>query len=340
MYAGKKYAVASLVDKCVLWLKEGVGIDNVCSILQQAHVFDEHDLQRKCLEFIMDNGSSVLKHSSFRNLSSDCVEMVIRQDELWTEEEVVYEAMKDWAGNECARKNIQPSAENIRQTLGGLVNLIRFSVMDGKYFADRVAVDNLLTADQKVSFLRHFLSSGSLNNMEYIQTKRTSRFQEKQRVIRFPGSGGILSVGSTKLAIDFRCSKDVLLCGIVIYGGMQYFGMRMRQDYVPFAFVSDTEIQLLDESKRTIVSMKRQMTITEEELLEVLFDDPVVLKMKWYTITLVISTPGLTRSGENGERVVNLGDGQSVEFRDSSLSSSDTNVLIGQIPDLLLCRRR
>ncbi|KAL3858831.1 hypothetical protein ACJMK2_009083 [Sinanodonta woodiana] len=342
LYAAKKYAVRSLVDKCVNWLIEGICADNVCNILQHAHAFDEEDLRIKCLEFIMVNGSSVLKHPSFKNLSSECVEMVISQDELWVKEEEVYDAMKEWAINECARKNIQPSSENMRLVLGGLRNLIRFSLIDGKYFADKVATDNILTSDEKVSIFRTFLSSNTFGNIEYIQIKRKSRFQEIQRVNRFLKFGDPMSIGSILHAIDFKCSNEVLLRGIIMYGAIpreSIWSGRRRQYIYSGEFVSDIEVQLQDYSNRMIATMKRHINVTEEELLELLFDEPVVLKKTWYTITLVISGPGMTRSGINGENVVSLGDGQSIEFRNSSLSS-DTSVLSGQIPGLLLCRRR
>ncbi|KAL3858830.1 hypothetical protein ACJMK2_009082 [Sinanodonta woodiana] len=162
----------------------------------------------------MDNGSSVLKHSSFRNLSSECVEIVISQDELCMKEEEIYEAMKDWAGTECARKSIQPSAENMRQVMGGLKDLIRFSVMHGKYFTDIVAGDNILSDKEKVSLFRHFFSSNNSGNTESLQRERKPRFQEKQRLVRFPNLGAPLSIGSVLQAIDFKSSKEVLLHGI------------------------------------------------------------------------------------------------------------------------------
>ncbi|KAK3590972.1 hypothetical protein CHS0354_020325 [Potamilus streckersoni] len=406
LYAAKKYAVKSLVDKCVNRLEKEVSLDNVCDILQQAHALDENDLRRKCLEYIIDNGSYVLKHSSFGNLSAECVEMVVSHDELCAEEDEVYEALKHWAETECAQRNIKPSTENIRQVLGGLKNLIRFSVMDGKYFADKVAADNILTVDEKLTFLRNFLSNGNYEAAKNIQAARKPRFQEMQRVIRFSTYGPASSTGSIVHAIEFRCSKKVLMHGIILYGAteskincyncglvmlvsyycsscggvmenkrccsncgvltLQYFcnhcgNARQSKNYcnycrrsgqcchncgcwqessIPNEITSDTVVQLLDEFKHMIISMKCQRTTAEKELVEVLFDDPVVLKPNWYTITLAISSSNTACSGVNGEKVVGLGDGQSVEFRDSSLSSTDTNVSRGQIPGLLLSRRR
>ncbi|KAL3858829.1 hypothetical protein ACJMK2_009081 [Sinanodonta woodiana] len=401
LYAAKKYAVESLVNKCVSWLKEGISVDNVCSILQQAHTFDQKDLRSKCLEFILNNGSLVLKHSSFRNLSSACVEMVVSQDELCAEEDEVYEAMKDWAETECTRINIQSSAENMRQVLGERKNLIRFSIMDAKYFANKVASDNILTADEKVTMFRHFLSS---ENAEHLQSARKPKFQEMQRVIRFSTNGPASSTGLSLHAIEFRCSKEVLLHGVILYGAMkskcnscgiamlkQYYcnscgsvsesksscprcggltlyyycnycgGTRQSENFcnncrrsgqccfncrrwqeclVPNEVMPYTVIQLLNESKRILISMKCQGTTADSELLEVMFDDPIVLKKNWYTITVVMLISSTTGSGVNGEKVLSLADEQLIEFRDSSLSATDTNVSSGQIPGLLLSRRQ
>ncbi|KAL3858854.1 hypothetical protein ACJMK2_009104 [Sinanodonta woodiana] len=401
LYAAKKYAIESLVNKCVSWLKEEISVDNVCSILQQAHTFDQKDLRSKCLEFIMNNGSSVLKHPSFRNLSSECVEMVISQDELCAEEDEVYEAMKVWAETECTRTHIQSSAENMRHVLGDRKHLIRFSFMDEKYFANKVASDNILTAEEKVNIFRHFHSS---EDEKYLPAARKPRFQEMQRVIRFSTNGFASSTGSILHAIEFRCSKEVLLHGIILYGAMQSkcnsCGMEIWKQYcckscgrqseskslcpycggltllcycnycggiyqsenvcnncgqsghycsncenrqeclVPNIVISNTIVQLLDESKRIIISMKCQKASAENELLEVMFDDPIALKKNWYTITTVMSISDTTLSGVNGKKVVSLGDGQLTEFRDSLLSATDTNVSSGQIPGLLLSRRQ
>ncbi|KAK3581231.1 hypothetical protein CHS0354_024775 [Potamilus streckersoni] len=83
--------------------------------------------------------------------------MVLTQEELCASEEEVYEAMKDWARNACAQRNILSSGENLRKVLGGLLNLIRFSVMDQNYFADEVAIDDkILNPRQKIIFSKNF----------------------------------------------------------------------------------------------------------------------------------------------------------------------------------------
>ncbi|KAL3858820.1 hypothetical protein ACJMK2_009072, partial [Sinanodonta woodiana] len=111
--------------------------------------------------------------------------------------------------------------------------------------------------------------------------------------------GAPMSIGSILYAIDFKCSNEGLLRGIIIYGAIPRENVKLgwqRKYIYSGEFVSDIEVQLSDYSNRMIASMKRQINVTEEELLELLFDEPVVLKKTWYTITLEMSGPGMIRS--------------------------------------------
>ncbi|KAK3590970.1 hypothetical protein CHS0354_020323 [Potamilus streckersoni] len=295
LYTAKKYAVSSLVSKCVNWLENEINLDNVCAILQQAQAYDEANLRRKCLEFIMKNGSSVLKHSSFIKLSPECVEMVLTQEELYVKEEEVYEAMKNWARNACVQRNIQLSGENLRKVLGSLLHLIRFSVMDQSYFADKVAADNLLTSDEKVIIFRRFHGTIKLDTTMFKHTPRKASYQTKERVLRFHmHNNSCISAGSGLDAIQFRCSESMCLLGMLIYGSADYFYKE--------SFVNEITVQLLDESKRSLVSITRDIIMSDDKLHEILFDNPVILQCLWYTITLRISRPCDTRCGENGKK--------------------------------------
>ncbi|KAL3859328.1 hypothetical protein ACJMK2_009553 [Sinanodonta woodiana] len=339
LYAAKKYAVERLVSMCVNWLKSGVTVENVCDMLQQAHSYGEKALLSKCLEFILDNGSSVLQHTSFRTLPSELVEMVVKQDGLCADENQIYEAMKDWAQNWCAQRNLQPNTENMRGVLSGLKNYIRFSLMDEEYFADKVAADDILTADEKVSLFRTFLCGDTLETTNIRHIVRKSTFQSMQRVLRFSNQVSYMSVGSTLHAIELKCSEQVLLMGIIIYGAT-FQPYEARGVFASAQFASDIEVQVFDQSQRSIVSMKCHKTISEDKLQEILFNKPVVLMRSWYTITLHFAFSGTTVSGKHGEKVVSLGDGQFIAFRDSSLSTNSTNASNGQIPGLVICRRR
>ncbi|KAL3859474.1 hypothetical protein ACJMK2_009694, partial [Sinanodonta woodiana] len=237
---------------CVKWLDDLVTVENVCDIFQQAQALDETDLSSKCLDFITQNGRLVLQLLSFENLSSYCVELIIKQNELCAKEEEVYEAVKGWAQSECARRNITPCADSMRKVLGGLHNHIRYVQMDRKYFADRVIVDDILTAEEKLHLSRSFLGSDSLDTTCFIKTARKPFFQQKRRVLRFPSLAFPCPTAPNIHAIEFKCSRRVLLTGIVIYGTT--FSLRNpRRTSSSLSFLSNVSVKLLDDSKCTIV---------------------------------------------------------------------------------------
>ncbi|KAL3871894.1 hypothetical protein ACJMK2_039866 [Sinanodonta woodiana] len=333
-YAATKYAVHHIVKACVKWLDDVVTVENVCDIFQQAQALDETDLSSKCLDFITQNGRLVLQKLSFENLSSYCVELIIKQNELCAKEEEVYEAVKCWAQSECARRNITPCAHNMRKMLGGLHNHIRYAQMDRKYFADRVIVDEILTAEEKLS--RSFLGSDSLDTTCFIKTARKPLFQQERRVLRFPSVALPCPTALNIHAIELKCYRRVFLRGIVIYGAT--FSLRnTRRTSASLSFLSNVSVKLLDDSKCTIFSMEGSRIIMEEKFQEILFDEPICLKPTWYAVILHIESPGNTYAGNKGENLINIDDEVFIEFRDCPLSRNSTNVSRDQIPGLLLC---
>ncbi|KAK3590978.1 hypothetical protein CHS0354_020331 [Potamilus streckersoni] len=328
LYAAKKYAVHFLVTKCVKWLKNAVSVENVCDIFQQAHALDETDLSSKCLEFILDNGHSVIKQLSFKELSSGCVELIIKKDDFCAKEEEIYEAVKGWAKHECGRKNLKPSAGNMRKVLGGLRNHIRYALMDKKYFADRVIVDDILTTDEKLHLCRSFLGSDNLGATCFMQTERKPIFQKKHKVMRFSNSTIRCPTSRITHAIEFKCSRRVLLTGIVIYG--------VENQKSP-SCMPHVRIELLEESKRSVFSMTSCFLTSEKKFQEILFDKPVFLKPTWYSVTLLVEMIGLTHCGVSGESIISIDDEVFIEFRNCFLSNGQTCVSFGQIPGLLLC---
>lgn len=74
------------------------------------HSYDGKKLETKCLNFIFENGTAVLQCEDFTNLCPDCVEQIVKSDELVIEEVLVYNAVLRWAGKECGRRGLQVSS--------------------------------------------------------------------------------------------------------------------------------------------------------------------------------------------------------------------------------------
>ena len=97
LYVARKYCVEDLVQICAECLRAKMTPETVCEILEQAHTYDIDDLKSMCLQYIFENGSSVLLSEGFQELCFDCVKQIAQSDDLFVEESDVYTALVTWA---------------------------------------------------------------------------------------------------------------------------------------------------------------------------------------------------------------------------------------------------
>ena len=124
--------------------------ERVCFVLQTAYDFHLDDLRTNALKFILNIGEPGLESKSFLNLSPECLRLVIESDDLKCKEEVIYQKIIDWSTQRCHDQNRTVNDENIRQVLGDLLYLVRFPIMERKYFTENVSKKSLLTLDEIV----------------------------------------------------------------------------------------------------------------------------------------------------------------------------------------------
>ncbi|XP_067659109.1 BTB/POZ domain-containing protein 6-like [Haliotis asinina] len=173
LYCSKKYNVQSLVTKCLDLVKNMMSVDNVCSLFEQAHFFDEPQLYQSCLSFIHQHGTDVLQTDGFIQLSRACVLDVISSDSLACEERYVIEAMIGWAEAECKRQNEPVHDSNLRKILGELLFQIRFSLLDISYYSSKLSTRKILTDAEKVTLFQA-ISGTAVGTMKFNGKKRTA----------------------------------------------------------------------------------------------------------------------------------------------------------------------
>lgn len=64
-----QYGLIELEEAISDFLRQYLALDNVCSILDAARLYNLENLSKVCLEFMDQNASEILLHSSFQNLS-------------------------------------------------------------------------------------------------------------------------------------------------------------------------------------------------------------------------------------------------------------------------------
>jgi len=114
LYAAKKYAVPTLEQKCVDFLKRNLGPDNAFTLLSQARLFDEPQLTDLCLNCIDKSTVDSFDAEGFTDIDVETLKSVLQRDSLSARESQLFEAVVRWADHECRRKDIANSATNKR----------------------------------------------------------------------------------------------------------------------------------------------------------------------------------------------------------------------------------
>lgn len=66
------YGLTELEQAISDFLHQYLALDNVCSVLDAARLYNLKNLSKVCLQFMDRNATEILTHSSFRNLSKVC----------------------------------------------------------------------------------------------------------------------------------------------------------------------------------------------------------------------------------------------------------------------------
>ena len=114
LYTAKKYAVPTLENACVDFLKKNLSADNAFMLLSQARLFDEPQLAALCLECIDKNTTEALAAEGFTDIDFDTFCVVLQRDTLSIRENQLFAAALRWAEHECQRRRIPSTSENKR----------------------------------------------------------------------------------------------------------------------------------------------------------------------------------------------------------------------------------
>jgi BTB/POZ domain-containing protein 1/2 len=236
-------------------------------------------------------------------------------------EEIIYQKIIDWSTNRCQQQDLTVNDENIRQVLGDLLYLVRFPIMERKYFTENVSKKSLLTLDEIVKVYQ------SLDDEEIavFPTKwRNIEHMEHMVCLRCAtSSSGFWKHDGDNDCLDFTTNLDCIILGINVFGSRSYSG---KHD-ISLTILKSSDV--LRSIKTVLYSEKGQ------EIYPVMFDKPLPMKKNTrYTIKLNMRGPN-TFTGESYKRIVSLNE-LSVTFLNSSLPSPNgTKETHGQIPGII-----
>ncbi|XP_052254824.1 BTB/POZ domain-containing protein 6-like [Dreissena polymorpha] len=319
LHGAKRFKLGGLVELCSRKLAEGIALDTACTLLEQAHQYQEPTLEQSCLDFIYKNAHTVLTSPQFSSLCPQCLTKVLESDELRADESVVYKAMLTWASRACNKQKLPVNGDSFNRVLGKLKYLVRFPVLDIDFFSKHVTNDGILTKDEVIEVFKYLHSRTAPNLGRFITRRRAMT-----RAYRFDVSSGAWNVGNVFCdAIQFQSSREIVLDGVIIYGC--YIG---EASY-------DVSVRILGERHQLIVQCDSELqTSAKTELYDVLLNNGVTLKaMTWYTIVLYMEGPQ-TKRGVCGKNMIYCEQVQFF-FKTSILTQNCTTEREGQIPGII-----
>jgi len=205
LYAAKKYDVQPLVDRCRLFLKEGLDVENVCEILEQAVTFSEEILVDECIAFSKKNAAKVFNTDGLLGVSQPVLRIVAEKGFVEIDPLQCYEISKKWALKHFKVDKVEDlDPEKVRNVLGDVLNRIQFSDMQLDTFIDNVVSENILTDSTKCSIIM------TINEkLKSVKEITINRFKEI--------TGTWTYNGGRQDGISFTVSAPALLTGVILY---------------------------------------------------------------------------------------------------------------------------
>lgn len=321
LVAANKYGVDGLSDHCTSYLEAGMTTDNVCLLLEKAHMYDQKELYKKCMKMVLDNPEESLNSQSFVQICKECLEKIVDSDKLALKEEIVFESVMRWADAECKRCELEPTDENRREVVGNVLYAIRFPLLEKEYFDEQVLTKDLLVESEIASVVKKQYKVVDLEKCMFkpykrlINTTKVIRFESDPRC-KWPYNG-------QPDAISFAVSDEMFLHGIIIYGSFETeCSYKVKLDVFHAGYMLHN--QHID------VDTKPEQTTYNMEILP-----PLKLEagVRYVAVMHIEGDPSYW--GDHGISEIIVGE-TLVQFHSTTRSKNGTDKNKGQFPGLLL----
>ncbi|XP_021359847.1 BTB/POZ domain-containing protein 6-like [Mizuhopecten yessoensis] len=324
--AARKYMVDRLVKKCETFLKSSLTAENVCLLLEQAHIYTEESIKEDCVNMIARSTGEVLKSTSFVALGCDFLKSITESDDLEVEESAVYEAVIRWSEAECGRQGLELTDTNRRNVLGDILYTVRFPIMDTKYLLQHVITGDVLTSEQAQSVLRFQQDSKAYPCTEFTVNQRALRKPVtivKECISRFKGT--TRNKRSEWLVADSESISFVSTVDISLHG-LQLYGSKTGELNILIGVYNQAGDTLYEETH--MLPNKEEVTIEFKHIIKI---------TPGQTYTVVIHGGVHTKVyGTEGCSTVKCRDGEIRFISSTSYPSRHTSVNEGQFPGLLV----
>jgi len=186
---------------CVKELDLKLNVDNVLDIFKALRYYNTSKVQKvvtikpkpltdaeeflnamfyNTLQFIDQHAEDILPKSEMTLLRFEELEIIIKRDALQIPSEIIiFELLAEWSSKECERKMIEPTEENRRRVLGGLIYLPRYLNM--KYDEFKKCRDRINLLDPaEIQLIENFFAKKKNSNLTEEQVSMLQNFRNQR----------------------------------------------------------------------------------------------------------------------------------------------------------------
>ena len=218
VYLASKYSVASLVEKCLQFMKDNLNTFNVFVVLQCSELLEDKSLQKRCWDIVDLQTTEVVKSDRFLNLDKDLMLKFLQRDSLVIREIELFRAFYNWIALQSRKQDGNSSLQEPEEgkfVFSQLVNHIRFPLMSRRDFAETVPQTNLLFKDDVIN-LFSFFSSVSDVDVRFSKKPRTGTLKH---CCLFPETRKwFMYSGSCPEYLTFSVNSSISLYGVRMFG--------------------------------------------------------------------------------------------------------------------------
>jgi len=142
---------------CVDLMQSEVKLEDVCATF--ATGVQQLGVQTFGLAFIEENSTEVFETQGWLDLPRECVAIILKSNSLSAEEIEVFTALDNWAAAECKRQKQKPTAENKKEIMGDLLQLIRFPLMEMQDVVTKLQPAGYLSSQELLTLFTYFGAS-------------------------------------------------------------------------------------------------------------------------------------------------------------------------------------
>jgi len=154
----KKYCCEKFHLLCADFLSNCLTIENACKMYNHAvEMFGDPDFG---MEFLLKHGRKCFETDGFLSMRKDRLQQLLAHDDLSMAERDIFSAVVAWGEAECKRYHLESGKQpNLRTSLEGVVQLVRFPLMRVKDFTNMVVPSGTLQEHELLDIYTYLANS-------------------------------------------------------------------------------------------------------------------------------------------------------------------------------------